>query len=127
VGSLKRAKGSFEYIYMAIDKFTKWIEYKPLIKYSITKAVEFIQEIMNRLSMPNRVITDLGSPFLAIEFRSWAQDCDISIDYAYVAHPQTNGQVKRANDLILVRLKPRLYEDLKDYDSKWIDELPKIV
>jgi transposase InsO family protein len=77
--------------------------------------------------MPNRVITDLGSPFLAIEFRSWAQDCDISIDYAYVAHPQANGQVERANGLILVRLKPSLYEDLKDYDSKWIDKLPKIV
>jgi ribonuclease HI len=42
VGPLKRAKGGFEYIYIAIDKFTKWIEYKPFIKYSATKAVEFI-------------------------------------------------------------------------------------
>jgi hypothetical protein len=42
VGPLKKAKGSFEYIFMAIDKFTKWIEYKPLVKYSAAKAVEFI-------------------------------------------------------------------------------------
>jgi transposase InsO family protein len=77
--------------------------------------------------MPNRVITDLGSPFTAIEFRSWAQDCGISIDYASVAHPQANGQVKRANGLILVGLKPRLYEELEDYGSKWIEELPKVV
>jgi hypothetical protein len=35
--------------------------------------------------------------------------------------------VKRANKLILARLKPRLYEELEDYGSKWIEELPKIV
>jgi len=71
VGPLKRAKGSFKYIFVAIDKFTKWIEYKPLVKYSAAKAVEFIQDIMHRFGMPNRVITDLDSPFTAIEFRSW--------------------------------------------------------
>jgi hypothetical protein len=42
VGYLKKANGSFEYIFVAIDKFTKWIEYKPLMKYNATKAVEFI-------------------------------------------------------------------------------------
>jgi transposase InsO family protein len=66
-------------------QFTKWIEYKPLVKYSTAKAVEFIQDIMHRFRIPNRVITDLGSPFTAIEFKNWAQDYDISIDYASVA------------------------------------------
>jgi hypothetical protein len=42
VGPLKKAKGGFEYIFVAIGKFTKWIEYKPLVKYSAAKAVEFI-------------------------------------------------------------------------------------
>jgi hypothetical protein len=53
VGPLKRAKGRFEYIYVAIDKFTKWIEYKALVKYSVAKAVEFTQDIMHRFGMPN--------------------------------------------------------------------------
>jgi transposase InsO family protein len=127
VGPLKKAKGGFEYIFVAIDKFTKWIEYKPLVKYSAAKAVEFIQDIMHRFGMPNGVIMDLGSPFTAIEFRSWAQDYGISIDYASVAHPKANGQVERANGLILAGLKPRLYEELEDYASKWIEELPKVV
>jgi hypothetical protein len=35
--------------------------------------------------------------------------------------------VERANGLILAGLKPRLYEELEDYDSKWIEELPKVV
>jgi transposase InsO family protein len=76
---------------VAIVKFTKWIEYKSLIKYSATKAVEFIQDIMYRFGMPNRVIMDLGSPFIVIEFRNWAQDYGISIDYASVANPKANG------------------------------------
>jgi hypothetical protein len=36
------------------------------------KAVEFIQDIMHRFEIPNRVITDLGSPFTAIEYKNWA-------------------------------------------------------
>jgi hypothetical protein len=35
--------------------------------------------------------------------------------------------VKRANGLILAGLKPRLYEELENYSSKWIEELPKVV
>jgi hypothetical protein len=127
VGPLKKAKGGFEYIFIAIDKFTKWIEYKTLVKYSAAKAVEFIQDIMHCFRIPNHVIIDLGSPFIIIEFKNWEQDCDISIDYALVAHPKANGQVERANRLILAGLKPRLYEELKDYGSKWIEELPKVV
>ena len=103
---------------MAIDKFTKWIEYMPLVKFNATKAVKFMQDIMYRFGIPNRIIIDLGSPFIAIEFRSWTQYCGISIDYAFVAHPQANGQVEWANGLLLARLKPRLFDELKDYDGK---------
>jgi transposase InsO family protein len=73
---------------------------------------------MHRFGIPNRIITDLSSPFIAVEFRNWAQDCSIRINYASVAHPKANGQVERANGLILARLKPRLYEELEDYGSK---------
>jgi transposase InsO family protein len=82
---------------------------------------------MHRFDIPNQVIIDLGSPFTAIEFKSWAQDCGISIDYTSVAHPKANRQVERANELILAELKPRLYEELEDYGSKWIKELPNVV
>jgi hypothetical protein len=82
VGPLKCILGGFVYIYVAIDKFTKWTEYKPLVKFNATNVVEFMQDIMYRFGMPNQIITDLGSPFTAIEFKSWAQDCSISINYA---------------------------------------------
>jgi transposase InsO family protein len=82
---------------------------------------------MHHFEIPNQIIIDLGSPFTAIEFRNWAQDYGISINYASVAHPEANEQVERANGFMLAGLKPRLYEELEDYDSKWIKELPKVV
>jgi transposase InsO family protein len=60
---------------------------------------------MHHFGIPNRIITDLGSPFTAIELKNWAQDCGISINYASVAHPEAYGQVERANGLILAGLK----------------------
>ena len=100
---------------------------KPLVKFNATKAVEFMQDIMYQFGMPNRIIIDLGSPFTAIKFRSWAQDCGINIDYASIAQPQANGQVERADRLLLAGLKPQLFDECKDYGGKWIYELPKVV
>jgi hypothetical protein len=53
---------------------------------------------MHRFGIPNRIIMDLGSPFTVIEFKSWAQDCGISIDYALVAHPKTTWTDAQDND-----------------------------
>jgi hypothetical protein len=39
-------------------------------------------------------------------------------------HPESNGQVERANAKILSGLKTRTYDCLKKHGAKWIDELP---
>jgi hypothetical protein len=44
-----------------------------------------------------------------------------------VAHPMTNGQVERANDMILQGLKPRIYNDLHKLGRRWMKELPLVV
>jgi hypothetical protein len=44
-----------------------------------------------------------------------------------MAHLQSNGQVKRANRLILGGLKLRLVKSLDKADGKWIDELPSVL
>ena len=51
---------------VAIDKFTKWIEYKPIASLTSAKAVEFIQDIIFRFGIPNSIITDLGPISLAL-------------------------------------------------------------
>jgi hypothetical protein len=39
----------------------------------------------------------------------------------------TNGQVERANGMILQGLKPRIYNDLSKFGKRWIKELPSLV
>jgi hypothetical protein len=49
------------------------------------------------------------------------------VDWAVVAHPMTNGQVERANGMILQGLKPRIYNDLNKFGGRWMKELPSVV
>jgi hypothetical protein len=44
-----------------------------------------------------------------------------------MAHPMMNGQVERANDMILQGLKPRIYHDLHKFGRRWMKELPLVV
>jgi hypothetical protein len=67
IGPFKKAQGGYTHILVAIDKFTKWIEYKPIASLTSAKAVEFIQEIMFGFGIPNSIVTDLGSNFTSSE------------------------------------------------------------
>ena len=65
---MKIAVGGYSHIFVAIDKFTKWIEVKPVTATTAAKAAEFIEEISHRFGVPNQIITDLGTSFMGSEF-----------------------------------------------------------
>src|SRR6266542_879075 len=101
VSPLQRALGGITHLFVAIDKFTKWIEAKPVSMITAAKAKEFFQDTVVKFSVPNRIITDNGTQFTGAEFKDWCEEMGIKICYASVAHPQTNGQVERANGMVL--------------------------
>ena len=51
----------------------------------------------------------------------------IKVNYASVAHPQSNGQVELANGLILKGIKRRLMRELMEAAGAWVDELPSVL
>jgi hypothetical protein len=57
-------------------------------------------------------------------FAEYCSKKGIRLELASVAHPQTNGQVEKANGLILVGIKPRLVEPLERSAGCWVEELP---
>jgi hypothetical protein len=61
------------------------------------------------------------------KFLDFCEGHHIRVDWAAVAHPMTNGQVERANGMILQGLKPRIYNDLDKFGKRWIKELPSVV
>jgi hypothetical protein len=97
VGPLQKAPGGYTHLLVAIDKFSKWI------------------------------ITDNGTQFTGRKFLDFCEDHHIRVDWVAVAHPTMNGQVERANDMILQGLKPRIYNDLNKFGMRWMKELPSVV
>ncbi|XP_039797575.1 uncharacterized protein LOC120662509 [Panicum virgatum] len=91
------------------------------------KVAEFIVEISHRFGVPNRIITDLGTSFMGSEFWDYCQESCIDVDYASVVHPRCNGQVERANGLILQGPKARIFDPIEKYGAKWLQELPRVV
>jgi hypothetical protein len=51
----------------------------------------------------------------------------IKLKFACVAHPKTNGQVKKANGLICNGIKKRLLAPLEKAKHAWVDEMPSVL
>jgi transposase InsO family protein len=115
VGPLQKAPEGYTHLLVAIDKFSKWIEVRPLNSIRSEQAVAFFTNIIHRFGVPNSIITDNGTQFTGRKFLDFCEDHHIRVDWAAVAHPMMNGQVERANDMILQGLKPRIYNDLNKF------------
>src|SRR4051812_48275676 len=115
------------HILVMVDKFTKWIEVKPIKKCDGPTAVKFLKEIILRYGYPHSVIIDNCTNFAEGAFARFCQERHIRLDVASVAHPASNGQVERSNGLILSGIKPRLVEPLQRSARCWIEELPAVL
>ena len=90
-------------------------------------VIDFMFGVIHRYGVPHSIITDDGSNFTADEVKSWCRKMGIKLDYASVYHPQTNGQVERANSLIMSGIKPRLVRSLTESDTQWVEELDSVL
>jgi transposase InsO family protein len=134
LGPFPRAVDGYRYLYVAIDKFTKWPEATPVVNITKASAIAFLKSIVcqfgvpNRIiTDPNRIITDNGIQFKSRHFQEYWENIDIQLCFASVAHPRSNDQVERANAEILRGLKIRTYNDLEKHGAKWVDQLPSIL
>ncbi|KAK1628948.1 hypothetical protein QYE76_003263 [Lolium multiflorum] len=104
---------------------------------------------MHALARPNAVITawprlvvhglekgsclacsvppDNGSNFTSKEFKAYCAEVGIKLSFASVAHPQTNGQVEKANGIICNGIKKRLLGPLEKARHTWPEELPSVL
>jgi ribonuclease HI len=124
IGPLPTAPGGFNRVLEAIDKFTKWIEVKPVTCPKDDRVLDFLDELVHRYGLPHRIITDLGSNFNNHQFWEYCENNGIDVRYVSVAHPRANGQVERANGMVLDALKKRLHDAANSKGGTWIKELP---
>jgi transposase InsO family protein len=123
MGILPRAPRGFRFLFIAIDTFTKWMEALPVVNITQEATVKFLQ-IIYRFGVPRRVLTDNRTQFKRAKFVRSCADFGIHHQPSLAAHPQTSGQIERANRLILQGMKTRMFHDLKARDRNWHKEMP---
>jgi transposase InsO family protein len=99
----------------------------PIANLRAEQVVSFFTDIIHQFGVLNSIITDNGSQFTDRKFLDFCDKYHIRVDWAAVAHPQTNGQVERANGMILQGLKPMIFDRLDKSGRKWLQELPAVV
>jgi hypothetical protein len=83
--------GGHVYMLVAVDKFTKWIEVAPVTTQDSTEAINFIKSIVFCFGVPHSIITDNEKKITSKEFKNYCESMGIKLNFASVAHPQTNG------------------------------------
>lgn len=87
LGPFPRSVGSYEYLFVAIDKFTKWPEVEHVHKITVQATVKFLRGLVCHFGVPNRIITDNDTQFTSIAFLSYCQKLGMRVCFASVAHP----------------------------------------
>jgi hypothetical protein len=58
LGPFPKAVSGYRYLFVAIDKFTKWPEATPMVSITQGAVVAFLKSIVYRFRVPSRIITD---------------------------------------------------------------------
>jgi hypothetical protein len=99
LGPFPRAVGGYRFLFVAIDKFTKWPEATPMVSITQGVVVAFLKSIVCRFGVPSRIITNNGTQFRSRLFQEYCEGIGTHLCFASVAHPKINGQVERARAL----------------------------
>jgi transposase InsO family protein len=127
VEPLQKAPRGYTHLLIAVNKFSKWIEARPISKIKSEQVVLFFTDIIHRFEVPNSIITDNGTQFTCRKFLEFCDNHYVRLDWLAVAHPKTNGQVERANGMILQGLKPGIFNRLNKFSKRWLAELPSVI
>ena len=100
---------------VAVDKFTKWIEARPISVIKSEQVVLFFLDVVHRFGVLNSIIKDNGTQFTRKKFLLFYDEYHIRVDWATMAHPRTNGQVECANGMVLEGLKPMIFNRLNKF------------
>jgi Integrase core domain len=123
MGPFTKSHG-FEFILVAVDYVSKWIEAIPTKTNDRHVVIKFVKEhIFNRFGMPRVMISDNGTHFKNHSFRALVAKYGITHKLATPYHPQTCGQVEVSNRQIKAILERTVNPNRKDWSLRLQDAL----
>ena len=113
-----------EYILIAIDYISKWVEALPCRAANARHARKMFHEVIfPRFGTPRMVISDGGSHFIDKTFRAFLKDLRAKQNIAIPYHPQTSSQAETSNKLI----KNILQKTVNEIGKGWKNNLPDAI
>jgi hypothetical protein len=112
------------YILVAVDYVSKWVEVVALPSNDARAVVSFLkQNIFSRFGVPRALISDEGTHFLNKLMENLLKKYNVKHKIATPYHPQTSGQVEVSNRQIKKILEKTVSASRKDWAIKLDDAL----
>ena len=113
-----------QYILVAVDYVSKWVEAIPS-RTNVNKVViKFLKEnIFSCFGTSRVIISDNGTHFCNISFEALMRKYVITHKLFTPYHPQTSGQVEVSNRQIKLILEKTVNQNRKDWSTKLVDAL----
>jgi hypothetical protein len=118
IGPLPITATQKQYIIVAIDYLTKWIEARPIPAKEAQQITKFLlEEIITRHGVPKELISDNGLEFANQQMIDFCTKYGIKQLFASPYHPQTNGLVERINKTLADTITKISRETNKNWDQ----------
>lgn len=111
LGPLPSTAKSYQYIFVVVDGFTKFIWLYPVKNTTSSEVVKRLEEQADVFGHPIRIVSDRGSAFTSKEFREFCENSKIEHVLTTTRVPRGNGQVERMNGIIVPALTKLSVED----------------
>ncbi|CAA7053227.1 unnamed protein product, partial [Microthlaspi erraticum] len=122
MGPFKPSSNGHNYILVAVDYVSKWIEAIPCPTCDAKVVVKLFRTIIfPRFGIPRVVISDGGSHFINKVFEKLMRSHGVKHKVATPYHPQTSGQVEVSNRQIKAILEKTVSFTRKDWAAR-LDE-----
>ncbi|GJV90831.1 reverse transcriptase domain-containing protein [Tanacetum coccineum] len=113
-----------QYILVAVDYLSKWVEAKALPTNDARVVVKFLKSLFSQFGAPRAIISDRGTHFCNDKFDKVMSKYGVTHRLSTTYHPQTSGQVETAGDHRklqlneLSELRDQAYENSLIYKEK---------
>ncbi len=122
------AFNGYEYIFTAIDLFSRYAWCIPMQTKTADDSVKalrkLLKEIKNTGKLPSVLRSDNGSEFISPKFKKELENNKIKQVLSTAGTPQSNGAIERFNGTIKRLIK---MESTQEDNQDWVSQLPKLV
>ena len=108
-----------QYIIVATDYLTKWVEAKATQKADARTTAQFLYEhVFVRYGLPIEIFSDRGTHFINAIIENLLNEFMVIHKKSAPYHPQANGQAEATNKTVCTVLTKIVEESRTDWDQK---------